>query len=241
MTNFNIAYEKWLQIYQAERNFKLNYDLLAHDLEELAKQLNLKFTPKDKFQLSQGQEPKDLLRKIKKGNFNNEYSAAISNFRRFENSRKNELYKLEEAARFELFNHIGTIPPEIFYSPNLSLFCTYDVTPDPNGNFLGAKSLFTKWVNQLSSHGFTVKASQASWHYGDQWNPVLINAVYANVNDKLKYTMCYPLKQWEVLQMKSKRIQQIHYCPNYFGYQSYLFEPDFVPTELMQDFKVCEL
>lgn len=241
MTNFNIAYEKWLQIYQAERNFKLNYDLLAHDLEALAKQLNLKFTPKDKQNVLNASTLKGFYNKIYKNATNKElYENTVKRWYEFENSRRNELFNLLDVAKAELFQYIGTIPYESFQGQNLSLFCTYDISPN-NQNLVGIQAIYNRLLGQLYAHKFDVKLCQATWHYGDKWNPVVVNAVYANVNDRLKYAMCYPSKEWERLEVTQENLKIAFYRPIDFGYQSYLFEPDFVPTELMQDFKVSEL
>lgn len=241
MTDFNTAYEKWLQIYQAERNFKLNHELLAETIENLAKQINVKFTTKDRQNLLNGNAPKGFYNKIYQHKVNKElYGRVVEDWYSFENARRDELYKQLGMAKNELFNFIGTISPVQFQSQNLSLFCTYDISPH-NYNNAGTQAIYNRWLSQLYKHKFNVELRQASWHYGNKWEPIIVNTIFANINDKLKYVMCHPQKDWERLGITQENIKLAFYLPPNFGHQHYLFEPDYEPTAEMYDFKVVNL
>jgi hypothetical protein len=235
--NFNIAYDRWLQAYQRNDTYKLDYALLLNKIRLLAGILKTQLTSSDESDLMSGVSPKVFCATLDKS-WTYAYDEIVMEWIKGENTRKDYLIQAEKSARNDLFNHIGTLPQETFLDSNLTYFMGIDVTPDNEGYCYG-NVLKHRWVNHLNNYGFTTEVRQVS-----NQNK-FIQAIYTNVNDRLKFVMCYPYKEWEHLDIDDTlgELQRSFYeVPNFRDELEYLFKEDYImgmsPEEIMAE-KIC--
>lgn len=218
--NFDIAYDKWLQTYRAERNFKLDYALLVYKMRLLAGILKTQLTSSDEADLMNGTSPKHFCAILDKS-WHHAYDTIVMEW---VNIRKDALIRAEEVARFDLFDYIDTLPQEKFFDSNLTYFMGFDVTPDKEGWSYGY-ALKSRWVSHLDYYGFTTEVRQVC-NQGK-----FIQAIYANVNDRLKFVMCYPDKEWVRLGIIDDRHDNLrksfYEVPNFRDELEHLFKENY--------------